>query len=470
MTPPAPAPLVELGAHDGHVRETSATALAGLGGEALAALLTPRLTGDVVLPLDPAEPVRLVIEEDGALVLAGRGQAASIEAAVLAAWPDAVVSRASAGTLWTSDLAVVALHGDEVYLVRGDAASTRARAALRLADDGGVAHREPAAPGLWLSVRTDAALVALGAPAGVAQQLGAQAERLELTLQLDEDAVVWRASTRAQPDTFLDEVLRGAQGSPARAAIAPAGIIGVAGRVRPTSAAALATTLAEAIGAPVGELPADRFTGEVALSPGGVALALDGGATADELRALSRTFGARLLPAPAPWVVIGAGPLVPVAQGLSFTPVIALPGADDVAAPDAPDLADSNDDVPASPVFTRASALAMDALAAALATAAALQRESAELVGYRVGALAGLGAAMRPAGDELVAEQRWQPTGGLAALRRELTSRAAHLATTRAAHDAALAALATAHHDALRVRAADVVAWDRTHAGATGGP
>lgn len=474
-SPPGPAPLLELGAHDGSARDATTAALAGIGGEPLAALLTPRLTEAVPLPLEASAPVRLVIEEDGAHVLAGRGQPAAISAAVATAWPDAVPSRASGGALWTSADAVVALHGDEVYLVRGGASSTRARAALRLADDGGLARQDPVGPGLWLSVRTDAALIGLGVAPGVATAIGAQLERVGLELRRDGDDLSWRVATRAQPGSLMDDLLRGGAVSTAAAAgaggaVGPAGVVGVHGRMTPARAAALATLLADAAGTPIGELPADRLTGDVALSTAGLALALDGGATEVELRALAQTFGQRLLPAPAPWVAIGEGPVIGLPHGVAFTPVIVLPGAEDVLAPPMPVVRDSNDDVPASPAFELAAQRMAHAHRHALELAAVAQAAGAAVVAFRVRALAGLGGPWRSVAGELVAQQRWRPAGGFAEFRRALAELDAAAATARAGYADARAALEQAHREALRARTADVVAWDRAHGGAPGTP
>lgn len=462
---PSPPPPIEVGVTSAATLRTVAATLHDLGGAQLTQALTPMLTAQAALPIADDRPVRLVLDVDGAWIQAARARdVAAVEAAVRTAWPTAIASVSNGGKLWTSADAVLAVHGDAVYLVRGDAASSRARAALRLADEGGLVDAAPVegAPQLWAAADGAPLLALLGVRTLTAESLGTQLGRSELSVAVAADRVSWTLDAHPVPGSVMAELLAH---PPTTGQMTPHGVVGVAGMLPPEVAMRLATTLAvEANLLEPGELARELehpLTGFVALSTSGASFGADGMGEAYKGMRLG-TVGPQALWGTGGGLATGYDGITTYTDSVQWCPTGIFPALPDgLPATDERLLPDDNDDVPWSYEFKLERAKIEAAIDAARATDDQLLNERRIIGDRRVNRIEDLRASFRATATGLRASQTYLPPGGLDGLRAEDAKDRAAFAVVLERQRVAHATLEDARAAATKQRAADVAAWDR---------
>ncbi len=459
-------PPMEAGVTSPAALRQLATTLHDLGGEHLTRLMTPLLTDAVPLPIADDRPVRLVLDDDGAWILAAGAprDGAAVEAAVRAAWPTAAASVSTGGKLWTTPDAVVAVHGDAVYLVRGDAPSSRARAALRLADDGGLAGPAPVEGGaqLWAAAEGEPLLTLLGVRPATATSLGAQLGRTALNVKIEPDVVSWIVDATPASGSIMAELLTH---PPTTSEPTPTAIVGIAGMLPPDMAFRLVTTLIVEAGLlESGEIGRDLqhpLSGYVALSPAGVTMGVP------DMDARSAGVGAGHVGLQNLWGT-GGGVTTKADETTRYTDSIqwcpiglfgALPAA--LPAVDERLLPDDNADVPWSYEFKAERGKIEEAIGAAQSADKAVDVTRLLMQDRRAGLLEPLRASFVPHGPGLRAQQAFRPPSGFDGMRDEVRTTLATYVEVLERQRVAHAALDAARAAAIKVRAADVAAWDR---------
>ncbi|MEZ4367572.1 MAG: hypothetical protein R2939_15035 [Kofleriaceae bacterium] len=464
----APPPLVVTARSGDDLRRvTDAAPL--FGGPALRAWMAAPLRPDgAELAFADDAPRRTAWVDDlGTEVRAGRLAAPDALAAQLAtAWPGAEHRFADGGALWIGSDAVVARHGAWAYLVSGGAASSRLRAAVELADDGGL---DGPADDADLALTIDGALLvtffagrAAGAPALI--ELGADLGPVTLRLDVADDAVDWSVTARPEPGSLAEDLVRRPAVGASDLAPSP---VAIGAALDPAQLATLLPAIAQPLEVNLSRVASDleaQLAGDVFLGVGAVSvttrefvtLRLEAGAR-DQLDVLGLQVGENS-------VVVGGPSSIGVARaGVTLLPAYLLPALPPAPPPLPMPLTDDNPDVPWSREYRRARDRAQEAHEEAADRVKALgdkltflARQRVLAVGASHGTFAATEGAWRARGS-------WLPAEGLAALQDRLTATAAReLRLPTEDHARAVAARAEAIAEMVHVRAADVAAFDRT--------